>query len=296
MEQYYEALVGTLKAAKRKGVIEFKGQLLLKGMHDHVLVSLVTEDQIKGADNETINDVKRLNREASKTKEESANQNNVKVHKAFTFSPPVCNNTNERQVGGNNDTSVEIKQESFQPSISYRKTEGRKKKTKKKKKKTMIVVDTNAKLELFSDEKESPIDKQQKKTNGDDASAVSFATAPAFGRSIKKDSYHSRLGSNDAIHTKSAGVTFHSVPRGGETHSERVERETNQLVNDIRRIIPEGEGFCAFGDLFEDSQVEQYYEALVGTLKAAKRKGMIEFKGQMLFKGMHDNVQIDIID
>jgi len=38
----------------------------------------------------------------------------------------------------------------------------------------------------------------------------------------------------------------------------------------------------------------QYYEALVGTLKAAKRKGLIKFKGQMLFKGMHDGVQIDI--
>ena len=38
----------------------------------------------------------------------------------------------------------------------------------------------------------------------------------------------------------------------------------------------------------------QYYEALVGTLKAANRKGLIKFKGQMLFKGMHDGVQIDI--
>ena len=38
----------------------------------------------------------------------------------------------------------------------------------------------------------------------------------------------------------------------------------------------------------------QYYEALVGTLKAAKRKGLIKFKGQMLFKGMHDGVRIDI--
>ncbi len=33
-----------------------------------------------------------------------------------------------------------------------------------------------------------------------------------------------------------------------------------------------------------------------GTLKAAKRKGLIKFKGQMLFKGMHDHVQIDIVE
>jgi hypothetical protein len=34
----------------------------------------------------------------------------------------------------------------------------------------------------------------------------------------------------------------------------------------------------------------------LGTLKAAKRKGLIKFKGQMLFKGMHDHVQIDIVE
>jgi hypothetical protein len=38
----------------------------------------------------------------------------------------------------------------------------------------------------------------------------------------------------------------------------------------------------------------QYYEALVRTLKAAKREGLIKFNRQMLFKGMHDGVQIDI--
>ena len=49
-----------------------------------------------------------------------------------------------------------------------------------------------------------------------------------------------------------------------------------------------------FGELFDDEEVEQYYEALVGTLKCAKKRGYITFKGQMLLKGMHDKVQIDI--
>jgi hypothetical protein len=114
------------------------------------------------------------------------------------------------------------------------------------------------------------------------------------------------------------------------------------LLLDIKKIQPEGEEHCAFGDLFDDELVEQvscsavdaisicldrqqtsvnritflcinkcscllltcvsfvpshnsqYYEALVGTLKAAKRKGLIKFKGQMFFKGMHDCVQINI--
>jgi len=42
--------------------------------------------------------------------------------------------------------------------------------------------------------------------------------------------------------------------------------------------------------------VEQYYVALVGTLKAAKKKGLIQFKGQILLKGMHDQVQVSIVN
>lgn len=51
-----------------------------------------------------------------------------------------------------------------------------------------------------------------------------------------------------------------------------------------------------FGQLFDDDDVQQYYEALVGTLKSAKKRGVIDFKGQMLLKGMHDNVVISIVD
>merc|ERR1712071_481267 len=50
-----------------------------------------------------------------------------------------------------------------------------------------------------------------------------------------------------------------------------------------------------FGELFDDEQVEQYYEALVGTLKSAKKRGLISFKGQMLLKGAHDNVVISLV-
>ena len=49
-----------------------------------------------------------------------------------------------------------------------------------------------------------------------------------------------------------------------------------------------------FGDLFDDDDVCQYYEALVGTLKAAKKRGLIDYKGQMLLKGPHDKVLITI--
>ena len=72
----------------------------------------------------------------------------------------------------------------------------------------------------------------------------------------------------------------------------RVNDEIQQLLMDIRRIG--GDDSVKFGQLFDDEDVQQYYEALVGTLKSAKKRGVIDFKGQMLLKGMHDHVVITI--
>jgi len=55
----------------------------------------------------------------------------------------------------------------------------------------------------------------------------------------------------------------------------RVEAEIQQLLVDIRRIgptYPDGSPHVLFGELFDDDDVQQYYEALVGTLKCAKKR------------------------
>mmetsp|Transcript_15589 Transcript_15589/g.43026 ORF Transcript_15589/g.43026 Transcript_15589/m.43026 type:complete len:90 (+) Transcript_15589:130-399(+) len=83
----------------------------------------------------------------------------------------------------------------------------------------------------------------------------------------------------------------------GDDHAKRLEDEIKQLKIDIRRIGDEpGSPRVKFGELFDDDDVQQYYEALVGTLKSAKKRGVIDFKGQMLLKGMHDNVVITITE
>ena len=69
-----------------------------------------------------------------------------------------------------------------------------------------------------------------------------------------------------------------------------------QLLKDIRRVGEAGTPEVMFGELFDDPEVEQYYEALVGTLKSAKKRGVIDFKGQMLLKGPHDKVVISIVE
>lgn len=78
-------------------------------------------------------------------------------------------------------------------------------------------------------------------------------------------------------------------------YENRLDEECAQLLIDIRRIGDAGEPHVLFGDLFDDDEVANYYEALVGTLKAAKKRGLIEFKGQMLLKGVNDKTKITIV-
>ena len=44
-QQIFEALAGTLKAAKKRGVIEYASPILLKGPHDKVVITLLKEPE-----------------------------------------------------------------------------------------------------------------------------------------------------------------------------------------------------------------------------------------------------------
>jgi len=85
----------------------------------------------------------------------------------------------------------------------------------------------------------------------------------------------------------------------GEDHQATVDKEVIQIQQDIKRLGQKnenGQTFVPFGVLFDDHDVQGYYEALVGTLRAAKKRGIIDFKGQMLLKGAHDNVAITMLN
>ena len=71
--------------------------------------------------------------------------------------------------------------------------------------------------------------------------------------------------------------------------------EIQQLLKDIRRVGERGKPHCNFAELFDDEEVANYYEALVGTLKAAKKKGLIKYEGEFLLKGVNDKVIIKIV-
>ncbi len=76
---------------------------------------------------------------------------------------------------------------------------------------------------------------------------------------------------------------------------DRMDEEIQQLLKDIQRIGNPEEPSVTFGVLFDDDEVANYYEALVGTLKAAKKKGLIKYDGQFLLKGINDNVVISLV-
>lgn len=76
-----------------------------------------------------------------------------------------------------------------------------------------------------------------------------------------------------------------------------VDHEVDLLVQCIKRIgKPQADGSVTttFGEIFKDEALEQQLESLVGTMKAARKKGAIDFQGQMLLQGAHDKVVVTL--
>lgn len=285
VQEFYEALVIVLKSAKRKGVISFKGQMLLKGMSDKVKVTILSSG---GDDGTAVPSLESENRVSIDDKDED-----------------VVGGSSSSNNGNGNGR---------QEKRAYRNHKKNQKSHSQRMRKTPISFSTRAGNNLqLSMEKDNITPLPKKKSgakldklfqsnssrnhhhhneNRDSGSVVSVSTAPV---SSSTNVLTPEPRNSDVSHFNGAGTTFQSKAIS-ESHSDRVAREIEQLVVDIRRIEPKDESSCTFGELFDDPQVEQYYEALVGTLKAARRKGVIAFKGQMLLKGMHDRVLITIVE
>ncbi|KAK3016262.1 hypothetical protein RJ639_006093 [Escallonia herrerae] len=74
-----------------------------------------------------------------------------------------------------------------------------------------------------------------------------------------------------------------------------VEEEVERLKEEIKRlgiIQQDGSHKVTFGVLFHDDKCANLFEALVGTLRAAKRRKVLTYDGELLLQGVHDNVEI----
>jgi hypothetical protein len=228
VEQFYEALVGTLKAAKKKGLIQFKGQILLKGMHDQVRVSIAHHD----------------------------NNNNANgIDRDCNDRGDVMNTTGK---GSSTSSSANFKTTQQTP-VPYKRrhavTKNSQTQTSTSATKQTLLTPTKfkgQKMAVPPPVQFTPPSASYSK-HGDDASMHSFATAPT---PTIRSPIPSSMQKNDVLHSKATGSIFNSNSIA-ESHEERVHREVHQLVTDIQRIEPEGEKYCAFGDLFDDELVEQ---------------------------------------
>lgn len=288
VEQFYEALVGTLKSAKKRGLITFKGQILLKGMHDKVNVSIVgvegdgrnpssITNSEKTANNNNTGDNSDRVQPVRRWKPKTTNGFSSGVHQGNHWnaqktvklnSPEIVDNSNSQNDGEgdkseNRTEDVHTPLKQYSPRTLPRSTSKRStsKRSASGARKPKFILDAK----LSRDVSALNLTSNSATANDDDGSVHSFATAPTPTgfRSPNSDPSKTPKPKIDVIHSKAVGTTFQSTSFA-ETHSERVEREVQQLLVDIRRIEPSTEPYCKFGDLFVDERVEQYYEALVG--------------------------------
>ncbi|KAK6182656.1 hypothetical protein SNE40_010289 [Patella caerulea] len=77
-----------------------------------------------------------------------------------------------------------------------------------------------------------------------------------------------------------------------------VEHEVQLLIEEIKRLGrpgSDGKVEVSFGTLFTDDRCANIFEALVGTLRAAKRKKIVTYEGELLLQGVHDEVPIRLL-
>ena len=77
-----------------------------------------------------------------------------------------------------------------------------------------------------------------------------------------------------------------------------VEHEVELLVQEIKRLgTPNADGQVSvtFGVLFRDDRCANLFEAMVGTLRAAKKKKIVKYDGELLLQGAHDNVEVVLL-
>jgi hypothetical protein len=77
-----------------------------------------------------------------------------------------------------------------------------------------------------------------------------------------------------------------------------VATEIDHLVVAIRRlgtVDSSGRYSVKYGVLFEDDEVANTFEALLGTLRAAKKRKIVSFEGELLLQGVHNDVDVILL-
>jgi hypothetical protein len=75
-----------------------------------------------------------------------------------------------------------------------------------------------------------------------------------------------------------------------------VDKEVEELQHQVKKlgaVGADGKFAVSFGVLYDATQ--DIFEALGGTLKAAKKRGIVSYSAPILLKGAHDSVMITLL-
>lgn len=78
-----------------------------------------------------------------------------------------------------------------------------------------------------------------------------------------------------------------------------IDHEVSLLKEEIKRLGKQngnGQWSVKFGVIVKDDRCANIFEALVGTLKAAKKRKVVAYDAEMLLQGVHDNVDIVLLE
>ena len=106
----------------------------------------------------------------------------------------------------------------------------------------------------------------------DESSALLKLARSAYDDKVKQEKDQLKP-ENSKLHTeKSAVAAVEEAQRKKpmQANNERNHLETRQLLFDIYRLGTNGVPFCTFGELFDDENVQSFYEAINGTLKGTR--------------------------
>lgn len=78
----------------------------------------------------------------------------------------------------------------------------------------------------------------------------------------------------------------------------QVVEEIEKLIQEMKRLgQPDDKGrvVVKFGVLVMDDRCSNIFEGIVGTLKAAKKRKVVDFQGEILLQGPHNNVDVILL-
>eukprot|EP00183_Erythrolobus_madagascarensis_P004660 CAMPEP_0185857854 /NCGR_PEP_ID=MMETSP1354-20130828/29712_1 /TAXON_ID=708628 /ORGANISM="Erythrolobus madagascarensis, Strain CCMP3276" /LENGTH=83 /DNA_ID=CAMNT_0028560127 /DNA_START=84 /DNA_END=335 /DNA_ORIENTATION=+ len=73
-------------------------------------------------------------------------------------------------------------------------------------------------------------------------------------------------------------------------------RDVIRFIKELGKPNADGKMVLTFGDYFKSDEVQNTLENPFATLKAAKKRGVIDFEGEMLWQGMHDHVELILLN